>query len=746
MAHKSNLLIIDNFDSFTFNLVQQVEECGAHEYEVIRSDQLDPEQVSRFTSILISPGPGLPDDFPGMCEVIRQFGPNKRILGICLGHQAIAEVYGGRLINLKEVNHGVTTGMNILHADEELFDGVPDGEQVGLYHSWVVDPSDLPGCLEVTAVSEEGNILALRHQSYDVRGVQFHPESIMTTAGKRIMNNWLKYLLFIPLTFLLFFASCKQGFEPVDESKVFRYNEAANITSLDPAFARDQANIWAIHQLFNGLVQLNNRMEVLPCIACSWEVSGDGLVYIFHLRDDVRFHDDPCFPAGEGRRVTADDFVYSFSRLKDPATAAAGAWVFNHVAVDNPFFAPDDSTLVIRLASPFPPFPGLLTMQYCSVIPVEAVNHYGGEFREHPVGTGPFRLAYWKEGVKLVMTRNPHYFEVENGRQLPFLEAVSVTFLADKQAAFLQFVQGKLDFMSGIDPSYKDELLTREGYLNPKFTDRFHLITQPYLNTEYLGILVDTSSKQMRDNPLKNRLVRQAINLAFDRGKMIMYLRNNIGTPGIYGMIPPGMPGFDSSRIWYDYQPERAIHLLEEAGFFPDGEMPAITLVTTPDYLDICKYIQHQVAGIGITLEIEVSPPAAVKEMKAQARIPFFRASWIADYPDAENYLSLFYSPNFSPYGPNYTHYKNPAYDRLFERSMSVTDEQTRLAAYRQMEQIMMQDAPVVVLYYDQVLRFVWNNVYGIGGNPMNLLTLKRVYKKQNYDRVRESWSQARDI
>jgi len=730
MVHKSNLLIIDNFDSFTFNLVQLVEECGVHEYEVIRSDHLDPEQADRFTGILISPGPGLPDDFPGMCEVIRRFGPNKRILGICLGHQAIAEVYGGRLINLREVNHGVTTGMKILHADEKLFDGVPDGEQVGLYHSWVVDPSDLPGCLEVTAESEEGNILALRHQEYDVRGVQFHPESIMTTAGKRIMNNWLKYLLFIPLTFLLFFASCKQGFGPVDERKVFRYNEAANITSLDPAFARDQANIWAMHQLFNGLVQLNNRMEVLPCIAYSWEVSGDGLTYIFHLRDDVRFHDDPCFPAGEGRRVTADDFVYSFSRLKDPATAAAGAWVFNHVTADNPFFAPDDSTLVIRMASPFPPFPGLLTMQYCSVIPGEAVNHYGGEFREHPVGTGPFRLAYWKEGVKLVMTRNPHYFEVENGRQLPFLEAVSVTFLADKQAAFLQFVQGKLDFMSGIDPSYKDELLTREGHLNPKFTDRFHLITQPYLNTEYLGILVDSSSKQMRDNPLKSRLVRQAINLAFDRGKMIMYLRNNIGTPGIYGMIPPGMPGFDSTRIWYDYQPERAIHLLEEAGFFPDGEMPAITLVTTPDYLDICKYIQHQVAGIGITLEIEVSPPAAVKEMKAQAKIPFFRASWIADYPDAENYLSLFYSPNFCPYGPNYTHYRNPAYDRLFEQSMSVTDEQTRLAAYQQMEQIMMQDAPVVVLYYDQVLRFVWNNVYGVGGNPMNLLTLKRVYKK----------------
>ena len=729
MADKSKLLIIDNFDSFTFNLVQLVEEVGIEDYEIARYNQLDLDYISQFTNILISPGPGLPADFPALHDIIRKFSTTKRILGICLGHEAIAEVFGGRLINLERVNHGVTTGMKILQEDEWLFDGISDGERVGLYHSWVIDPESFPECMDITALSEDGNILALRHKEYDVRGIQFHPESIMTKAGKKVMKNWLQNLLLIPLLILLLFNSCKQKFEPVDDRTIFRYNEAANITSLDPAFARDQANIWAVNQLFNGLVQLNDKLDVLPCIAHSWDISDDGLQYIFHLRQDIRFHDDACFPAGEGRVVVADDFVYSFSRLKDPATAAAGAWVFNYVVGDNPFLAINDSTLEIHMANPFPPFPGLLTMQYCSVIPREAADYYGDKFREHPVGTGPFQLAYWKEGVKLVMTRNPHYFEIENGKQLPFLKAVSVTFLADKQAAFLQFVQGKLDFMSGIDPSYKDELLTREGQLNPTYTDRFYLITQPYLNTEYLGILMDTSSEQMKSNPLKSRLIRKAINLAFDRRKMIMYLRNNIGKPGIYGMIPPGMPGFDSTCVWYDYQPEKAIQLMEEAGFSSAGEMPSITLVTTPDYLDICKYIQHEVAGIGITLEIEVSPPAAVKEMKAQAKIPFFRASWIADYPDAENYLSLFYSPNFCPHGPNYTHYRNPEYDRLFNQSMSITNEQNRLEAYQQMEQIMMEDAPVVVLYYDQVLRFVWNNVHGIGGNPMNLLTLKRVYK-----------------
>ena len=189
------------------------------------------------------------------------------------------------------------------------------------------------------------------------------------------------------------------------------------------------------------------------------------------------------------------------------------------------------------------------------------------------------------------------------------------------------------------------------------------------------------------------------------------------------------MPGFDTSRIYFDYQPELARQLINQAGYTPTVEMPVITLVSTPDYLDICKYIQHQVAEIGIELEIEVSPPAAMREMKSMAKLPFFRASWIADYPDAENYLSLFYTPNFSPRGPNYTHYSNAGFDRLFEEAMTIQKDTSRFDTYRKMEQVMMNEAPVVVLYYDQVLRFVWNNVHGLGGNPMNLLTLKRVYK-----------------
>ena len=541
----------------------------------------------------------------------------------------------------------------------------------------------------------------------------------------------MKYLPFLILPVIYFFG-CSPENNPDKGKTVFRYNEAANIISLDPAFARDQANIWPAHQLYNGLVELNEKAEVVPCIAKWWDISKDGREYRFHLRPDVVFHNSPAFPGGKGRKVKGSDFVYSFSRIMDQKIASPGFWIFNYVAHDGSayaFEAPDDSTFIIRLQHPFPPFLGLLTTMYCSVIPKEAVAYFAENFRKNPVGTGPFQFKMWKEGVKLVFVKNPFYFETEDGKRLPYLDAVAITFLPDKQSAFLEFTKGNLDFISGIDPDYKDELLTEDGMLNPKFADKFQLITQPYLNTEYFGFIVDSASPVMQNNPLRLKAVRQAINYSFDRRKMIRFLRNNIGTPGINGIIPKGMPSFDSSTVWYDYDPARAKKLLSDAGY-PDGKgLPPVVLSTTSDYLDLCKYIQHVVAEAGISMKIDISPPAALKEMKAQAKLPFFRASWIADYPDAESYLSLFYSPNFCPRGPNYSHYSNKSYDKLYDKAMSEVIDTARYHYYHEMEKMIMDESPVVILYYDRVLRFVQKNVHGLGSDPMNLLTLKRVWK-----------------
>lgn len=186
------IVMIDNYDSFTFNLVHLVREQGG-DIRVLRNDQFTPEELSGYDKIMLSPGPGIPSEAGLLCEVIRRYAPlGKPILGICLGEQAIGEVFGGKLVNLDEVFHGVQTPCRVV-ANDYLFAGLPEEFLVGRYHSWVVDGASLPACLEATAYSPEGQVMALRHRSLDVRGLQFHPESVLTPDGAKIISNWLNH-------------------------------------------------------------------------------------------------------------------------------------------------------------------------------------------------------------------------------------------------------------------------------------------------------------------------------------------------------------------------------------------------------------------------------------------------------------------------------------------------------------------------------------------------------------------------
>lgn len=534
-----------------------------------------------------------------------------------------------------------------------------------------------------------------------------------------------RFIILIFTSFIL--VSCKET-KRNEGLTVFKYNESSGITSLDPGFASVQSNIWATNQLFNGLVQLDENMKIQPAIAKNWEIRDSSKTYIFTLRNDVYFHDNECFEFSKGRVVLAQDFVYSLNRLLDPKVAAKGAWVLKKV---KSYRAVNDTTLEIKLKEPHSPFLGMLTMQYCSVVPKEAIDFYGNEFRSKPVGTGPFYFKYWKENEKLVLRKNKKYFEKDaKGNKLPYLDAIAITFIPDKQSSFLEFVKGDLDFLSGIDASYKDELLTYDGMLNPKYNSTINMLTEPYLNTEYLGILVDENISTVSESPLSNKLVRQAINYGFDRKKMMKYLRNNIGDPANSGIIPDGLPSYDASIInGYEYNPEKAKALLIQAGY-PNGTgLPEIYLSTNSSYLDLCEYIQKELSQIGIIVNIDVMPPSTLREAISTQKVNFFRASWIADYADAENYLSLFYSKNFTPGGPNKVHYSNPEFDSLYELAITETNDSLRYHYYQQMDSIMIDDAPIVPLYYDRVLRFTQKNVTGLGSNAMNLLSLKKVQK-----------------
>lgn len=540
-------------------------------------------------------------------------------------------------------------------------------------------------------------------------------------AAMEFLNFFHKF--FLSILGLLLLVSCGKSVNDNRDHLVFRYNEHGNIPTLDPAFARNMQIIWPTNQLYNGLVQLDDSLNILPDIAKNWVINDSTNTYTFYLRNDVYFHKNKVFKDHQDstRVVTAKDFVYSFNRLTDEKVASPGSWIMSNIA---DYEALNDTTFTIRLNKPFPAFLGLLSMRYCSVVPQEAVEYYGNDFRRNPVGTGPFQFQIWEENVKLVLRKNPLYFEKDkDGNSLPYLEAVAITFLPDKQSEFLQFAQGKLDFISGLDNSYKDEILTSNGDLQLKYQEDFKLITGPFLNTEYLGIYLPTPRSE-----IQSKALRQAINYGFDRNQMVRYLRNGMGIPAVHGFIPKGLPGY-SEIEGYSYNPEKARELLEIYKQETGNHQPRVTIGTSGNYLDIVEFIQRELEKIGIAVTIDVMPPSTLRQMRSSGEIDIFRASWIADYPDAENYLSLFYSPNFSPNGPNYVHFKNEVYDSLYEKTLMLSDIDERKIHYTKMDSIIVSEAPVIPLFYDMAVRFVNKKVHGLGINPQNFLVLKYVRK-----------------
>ena len=519
---------------------------------------------------------------------------------------------------------------------------------------------------------------------------------------------------------IIFFCSCNSN-ERFNDHLIFRYNEHKNINSLDPAFAKDLADIWGVHQLFNGLVQMDSALNVKPAIAKSWAISEDALTYDFTLRKDVYFHKHHRFEKDSTRVVKAQDFEYSFNRVVDPKLASPGSWVFQNV---EHFNAVNDTIFRVKLKQAFPAFLGLLTMKYCSVVPKEIAEYYKSEFRSNPIGTGPFKFKRWEENIKLVLRKNNNYFETDSkGKTLPYLEAISITFLPDKQSEFLQFAQGNIDFVSGLDDSYKDEILTESGTLKARYQNEVTMLKAPYLNTEYLAFYLPSDLPEVQ-----SKLLRQAINYGFDREKMIRYLRNGIGIPAHGGFIPKGLPGYQT-QTGFTYQPQRAKALIQKFKEETGVKNPELTLTTNSNYLSFCEYIQKQMGLLGLKINVDMIPSSSLKDAKSKGQLDFFRASWVADYPDAENYLSLFYSKNFTPYGSNYTHYKNPIFDAYYEQSLSETDLNVRTKLYQKMDSLVIKDAPIVPLYYDEVVRFKRKIVSGLGINPINLLELKRVRK-----------------
>ena len=484
--------------------------------------------------------------------------------------------------------------------------------------------------------------------------------------------------------------------------------------------------MWAVHQLYNTLVEVDSNLNIVPSLAKRWIISEDKKTYTFYLRNDVVFHNDDCFVNGQSRKLTAKDVEYSFKRIVDKNVASPGSWIFNSkLDSADGFKTIDDTTFQLKLNRPYQPILGILSMQYCSIVPHEAIEKYGTDFRRHAVGTGPFQFVAWEEGQALIMKKNPNYFERDaHGKQLPYLDGIKISFYDSKAIEFLLFRQKKLDFINDIDASFKDEVLTKKGTLRKEWQGKIQLQTHPYLNIEYFGILVDTSNLLIKTSPLRFKKIRQAMNYGFDRRKMVLYLRNSLGIPAQSGFVPAGLPSFDSTKVkGYSYHPGLARRLIKETGFNLQN-MPVIKLQTISVYSEIASYVARELEEIGFKIQVDVVQKSLLLDLTANSKTNFFRGSWIADYPDAENYLSVFYSKNPAP--PNYTRYNNPEFDALFEKAIKETNDSVRYKLYQQADQVMIEDAPVVPLWYDEVIHLIQPNVKGLAANALNLLELRR--------------------
>ena len=520
--------------------------------------------------------------------------------------------------------------------------------------------------------------------------------------------------------FLVSLFGCSSN-NKIDSQHVFRLNVHENINTLDPAYARDLRSIWAMNQIFNGLVRLDDELNIQPDIATHWEISEDAKTYLFYLRDDVYFHTSEIFGDQKTRVVTASDFVYSFDRIKDKKIASPGLWTLESV---KHYEAVDDNTLKIELTHPFSPFLGILSMKYLSVLPKELDDLPNNTISTKPIGTGPFYVKAWMQNLKMVLRKNQLYFETnEEGEQLPHLESVAITFVPDKQSEFLLFLQGKLDMINSLDASYKDELLDKNGQLQTKYINSVKLLRSPYLNTEYIGIYLDNNKAEIQSIAL-----RKALNYGLDRKEMIRFLKNNIGSPATKGFIPDGL-NTNLAVQGYSYDMKKAKELVEQFRIDTGIQNPTLSLATDDNYVDLCTYLQNAYNQIGITINIEVMPSAALREAKSNGKLELFRASWVADYPDPENYLLPYFSENFSPNGPNYTHFKSKTFDEGYKEIAATLDADRRNNLITSLDQQLVDTAPFVLLYYDEVLRFTHPNVEGMIPNPVNMLDLRRVRK-----------------
>ncbi|UCG13720.1 MAG: ABC transporter substrate-binding protein [Deltaproteobacteria bacterium] len=452
--------------------------------------------------------------------------------------------------------------------------------------------------------------------------------------------------------------------------------------ALDPAFSTDIYSVTLIQQLFDGLVQFDQNLNVAPALATSWQVSPDGLTYTFKLRQDAKFHN--------GRPVTANDFVYSFTRILHPKERASALSFFERIKGADAYRsgksrevsglrAVDLYTLEIILKEPFSPFLSVLAMKSSKVVPREEVERWEGDFGHHPVGTGPFRLETW-EGDQLLLSANPDYYE---GR--PHLDRVVYTIYAGAQydRMFDDFVAGRLE-EAAVFGANREQMSRGTKY-------RF--FRKPTLSLQFYGM-------NCANGPLREKKVRQALNYAIDKERIISQAFGDRFVPAAT-ILPPGMPAYTPENSAYDYDPQKARALLAEAGYGPSQAKLSLTLLSASKSKGAQKelaLVAEDLAAVGVelTVQYETDWPTFEATLRSE-KLQLYRYAWFADIPDPDNFLNILCSSQ-SRY--NFMRYNNPKVDHLLSQALLETDYLKRVMLYRKAERIILDEAPMIPWMY----------------------------------------------
>ena len=524
---------------------------------------------------------------------------------------------------------------------------------------------------------------------------------------------------------------------------VFNANETEELRGLFPLNVTQASSHRIASQIFEGLVRFDQRdLKILPCLAESWTIDPSGTVYTFTIRQGVMFQNDPAFPNGKGRLLTASDVEYCLRAVCTYSKENEMFWLFqDRVVGANAHYAAsskgakdqrvegielvDERTVRVTLLNPWQSFLQVLAHQGCWIWPKELLEHYADDPKWHPIGTGPFQLKSLRLEEALIMERNPAYWRTDSlGDQLPFLDAIRFTFLQDKEKELEEFEKGHLTAVVDIPVGRTDILSgsSEKGYV---------VQSVPGLGVQFYGFNV-------RMAPFRDIRVRKAFSMAIDRRFIVDSILQGLVEPALHGIVPPGFASYPYDSVpLLVYDPEGARALLVEAGF-PEGKgLPSVFLQvnnTGFGYVKVASEVQNMLErNLGARVITSVLPSEQHFERIERGDAAMWREGWVADHPDPENFLALFYGKNAPldstlPATLNTTRYADPRFDSLYLHAQRISDPADRMLSLALAERKLMQDAIVVPLYHEMSIRVLQPWVMDLPVNGMEYRDLATVW------------------